>query len=566
MADRSVTPPPLHGPSAKEKKYDRQLRLWAASGQAALEGAHLLLINAGSGVIGIETLKNLVLPGIGHFMIVDPAIVQEEDLAVNFFLDETSLGKSRAEQTCNFLKELNPDVEGHFLSEPLETFVTRPDALTPYSHILVASPVDPQILLAVSEHARRTHTPVFYLHCVGFYAHFSLYLPPAFPIIDTHPDPNSTTDLRLVKPWPALSEFAAQKTENLESVSDHEHGHVSYVLLLLHYLEMWKETHDGKIPSTYKEKNEFRELVRAGMRTDNAEGSEENYEEAIAAVLKSLNDPSPGSAVKDVLNAPECKDLSSQSANVWVIANAISQFYQKHGVLPLSGSVPDMKAQSADYIQLQNVYKSKARQDIEEVLRTVRSLEGQLHRPSPVEPSEVEAFCKNAGHIKLVRGRPFHVIRPDVKLVWGDRAKFAANALTDDSSLMLLYIAFLAYDEFCATHSANLHLSAPQPPGVRNVDVDEEKLTGITYKIISSLLKEAGITLEDSEYDQVKERVGDICAEMARAGGAELHNIAALAGGLVAQEVIKIITKQYIPVDNACLFDGIRSVSAVLRL
>ena len=59
----SQTPPLLHGPSEKEKKYDRQLRLWAASGQAALESANILLVNSGAGVTGIETLKNLVLPG-----------------------------------------------------------------------------------------------------------------------------------------------------------------------------------------------------------------------------------------------------------------------------------------------------------------------------------------------------------------------------------------------------------------------------------------------------------------------------------------------------------------------
>lgn len=57
------TPPILHGPSDKEKKYDRQLRLWAANGQAALEEAHILLINSGPGTVGVETLKNLVLPG-----------------------------------------------------------------------------------------------------------------------------------------------------------------------------------------------------------------------------------------------------------------------------------------------------------------------------------------------------------------------------------------------------------------------------------------------------------------------------------------------------------------------
>lgn len=65
MADivTTQTPPILQGPSEKEKKYDRQLRLWAASGQAALESANILLFNTGSGTVGVETLKNLVLPG-----------------------------------------------------------------------------------------------------------------------------------------------------------------------------------------------------------------------------------------------------------------------------------------------------------------------------------------------------------------------------------------------------------------------------------------------------------------------------------------------------------------------
>lgn len=63
------TPPALEGPSDKERKYDRQLRLWAASGQAALESANLLLVNSGPGTVGVETLKNLVLPGKNsHFL------------------------------------------------------------------------------------------------------------------------------------------------------------------------------------------------------------------------------------------------------------------------------------------------------------------------------------------------------------------------------------------------------------------------------------------------------------------------------------------------------------------
>lgn len=120
-------PAALAGPSSKERKYDRQLRLWAASGQQSLEDARVLLVNSDgpwddqgtgvSGVVGVETLKNLVLPGIGGFTIVDPATITETDLGVNFFLEEESLGKSRAEETCRLVRELNPDVEGNYQSK-----------------------------------------------------------------------------------------------------------------------------------------------------------------------------------------------------------------------------------------------------------------------------------------------------------------------------------------------------------------------------------------------------------------------------------------------------------------
>lgn len=62
------------------------------------------------------------------------------------------------------------------------------------------------------------------------------------------------------------------------------------------------------------------------------------------------------------------------------------------------------------------------------------------------------------------------------------------------------------------------------------------------------------------------ERVRQAVEEVARAEGGELHNVAALTGGMVAQEMIKIITKQYIPIDNTCLFDGISSRCQILRL
>lgn len=66
-----TTPPELQGPTDKERKYDRQLRLWGAKGQTALENANILLLNSGAGTVGVETLKNLVLPG-GHYPLDRP--------------------------------------------------------------------------------------------------------------------------------------------------------------------------------------------------------------------------------------------------------------------------------------------------------------------------------------------------------------------------------------------------------------------------------------------------------------------------------------------------------------
>ncbi|KZF19311.1 ubiquitin-like activating enzyme [Xylona heveae TC161] len=554
MADS--TPPPLHGPSSKEKKYDRQLRLWAASGQQALEDSHVLLVNsAGPGVVGVETLKNLVLPGIGHFTIVDPATVSEDDLGVNFFLDEESLGQSRAKRCYELLEELNPDVEGHYIAESIENLLEKPDFLSPYTLILLVAPIPARLIDIICRTAHQTGTPVFYIHSVGFYAHFSLLLPSAFPIVDTHPDPASTTDLRLLEPWPELSALVEEKARNLDNLSDYEHGHVPYVLLLLYYLERWKKEHNGQVPQNYKQKSEFRELVRKGARTNNPEGGEENFDEAIGAVLKSLHPSKLSSAAMEVFEAEECQNITKDSQTFWVIAAAIRKFYLDHKATPLPGAVPDMKAQSADYIKLQNVYKTRARADFHEVLQTVRTIEKNLGRTTSVDEKEVEAFCKGAAFVKLIRGRPFHIAGSKAGINWGHRAKFAYQALQDPSSLLPMYLGLLAVDTY--------HAESVDKP------LDESSLLSYTSSLVDNLEREAaaaGSSTQDVDLTEAKTQVSQVVQELIRHDGAELHNISALAGGMIAQEVIKVITRQYIPIDNTCLFDGIGSRSSVLRL
>ncbi len=90
--------------------------------------------------------------------------------------------------------------------------------------------------------------------------------------------------------------------------------------------------------------------------------------------------------------------LESKSS-FWIITAAIKEFFEKHNALPLPGSVPDMKAESDVYVELQNIYKAKARQDVAEVLETVRA-----HTSGKdIDAVEVETFCKNAAFVKLIR-------------------------------------------------------------------------------------------------------------------------------------------------------------------
>ena len=180
--------------------------------------------------------------------------------------------------------------------------------MSQYTLILLIAPLPRKTLLEVSDISWQLNIPLVYIHSVGFYAHFSLQLNPSFPIIDTHPDPSSTQDLRLLAPWEDLVEYARAQTKDIDQLSDHDHGHVPYLILLLHYLERWKGEHDGKYPENYKEKDALRSTVRAGARRNYPEGGEENYDEAIGAVLKSLNPPSIPSGLKDIFAETECRN------------------------------------------------------------------------------------------------------------------------------------------------------------------------------------------------------------------------------------------------------------------
>lgn len=263
--------------------------------------------------------------------------------------------------------------------------------------IMYNLPLQPEMLQAIETYGRQHGTPLVAIHSVGFYSYFRIALPGTFPIVDTHPDETATTDLRLLSPWPELSEFASEMTKDIDNLDHHVHGHIPMVVILLYYLNIWKEEHNGAYPTAYSEKTAFRELVTKAMRWDNPEGGEENFEEAVAAVMKHVVAPLIPSSLKEVFEF-EHKDEQQSKSGFWIIAEALKEFYAEHQRLPVAGGLPDMKAQSSVYIQLQNIYKVKARQDANDVFSRAQKISGGEN----IDQAEVEQFCTNARFIKLV--------------------------------------------------------------------------------------------------------------------------------------------------------------------
>ena len=62
--------------------------IWGEQGQAALEKSSICLLNCGP--TGSETLKNLVLGGVGSITVVDGSKVEVGDLGNNFLGTVTS--------------------------------------------------------------------------------------------------------------------------------------------------------------------------------------------------------------------------------------------------------------------------------------------------------------------------------------------------------------------------------------------------------------------------------------------------------------------------------------------
>ncbi|KAG2716997.1 hypothetical protein I3760_03G153800 [Carya illinoinensis] len=518
-------------------KYDRQLRIWGEQGQAALEKASICLLNCGP--TGSETLKNLVLGGVGSITVIDGSKVDVGDLGNNFMVDESSVGQSKAKCVCAFLQELNDAVKAKFIEEYPESLIeTNPSFFSQFT-LVIATQLGEGSMLKLDRICREANVMLIFARSYGLTGFVRISVK-EHTIVESKPD-HFLDDLRLNNPWPELRRFA--ESIDLDVQDTVAHKHTPYVVILVKMADKWAKSHGGSLPSTREEKKEFKDLLKASM----VAVDEDNYREAIEASFKVFAPRGISSELQQILNDNRA-EVDSNSSDFWVMVAALKEFIANEGSgeAPLEGSIPDMTSSTELYVNLQNIFQAKAEADCLVIEQRVRYILKKIGKdPNSISKTTLKSFCRNARKLRVCRYRS--VEEEFNSPILSELQKYLTDE--DYSSVAVgFYILLRAVDRF----AANYNSFPGQFHGGMDEDISRLKTTAVG---LLSDLGCNGSTLTE-----------DLINEMCRFGASQLHAVAAFIGGIASQEVIKLITRQFVPMSGTFIFNGIDHKSQLLYL
>jgi amyloid beta precursor protein binding protein 1 len=251
--------------------------------------------------------------------------------------------------------------------------------------------------------------------------------------------------------------------------------------------------------------------------------------------------------------------LDNSSNPFWFVVYGIAQFMKESGgTLPVSGSLPDMHSTSDMYISLQQVFQRKAKLDREAVQGHIQQLLSRKQLPASFVTEEfINLVCT---HFRSSCIMAYTSISEEYK---------QSSASTRAS----IFEAFDAIVETCAGTQARLHECQQSPilwymllqsrenfhakfhryPG-ESTDAGssfEEDASNL-YEIVLNLVHRVSIPVSTFQPFLTKRH----CDEIVRFANIELHVVAALLGGVAAQESVKIITGQYVPIKSTYVYNS----------
>jgi len=398
---------PIYPISTKPtEKYDRQLRLWGRNGQKALVESRVLLL--GASCTGSETLKNIVLPGCGSITIVDDAIVNEGDVASNFFTRSSDIGRPRAEAVKEWMCEMNPDTQSskHIVQSPSDYISSRNGDFTSFT-LIIATQLPATILRELGKACAASGVPLLVVRTYGLIGYVRVVLPRKdHPIVQDH-KMNDTSDQWIQNPWPALNDW--RNSFHLDQQTKVDHIHTPWPVILHHLLAKFKAEHgeeafsqltraqlgDYVLDYSLQHRTKLYEAEMISKQEDAPEpekpagggSSPLNYLEAKSRCYKALSPAEIPYGLKKVLDDPRAASpvvaggggggggaaaagtnpvAAEGYTTFWILMQAINRFKEKEGrgYLPVTGTVVDMTASSVTYIAMQTQHQEQHARDV----------------------------------------------------------------------------------------------------------------------------------------------------------------------------------------------------------
>eukprot|EP00189_Rhodosorus_marinus_P003305 CAMPEP_0113968798 /NCGR_PEP_ID=MMETSP0011_2-20120614/9781_1 /TAXON_ID=101924 /ORGANISM="Rhodosorus marinus" /LENGTH=528 /DNA_ID=CAMNT_0000982023 /DNA_START=178 /DNA_END=1764 /DNA_ORIENTATION=- /assembly_acc=CAM_ASM_000156 len=526
----------------RAERYDRQIRVWGDAGQERLEDAHVCVIN--SSALGTESLKSLVLPGIGAFTLIDGKNCTVRDLGRNFFVTEDQVTKNvnRAEACSMLLRDLNHAVEGNYVSEDISDVLNRTEDLghffSTYSLVVAADLAYGPVLQKVASACYSAKVPLIVCRINGLFGLVRIIAPEH--LIENSRDgvdSKQLSNLCLSDPFPELVEYAAKF--DLDALDDFSHKHVPYVVLLVKASMEWK-TQKGLLQIVERRDVEgIRELLQSWRRPH----EEENFDEALRKAYLVMFSPERNVLSSEAFDGRKGEDgkgpSSSLNRSFWLFVASLKKFVEEEGRLPVSGKLPDMTSDTESYVGLQRIYQSKSRKDAEKLASYVDRIAHET-RTETMSAAQVQYFTNLAPYLSVQRTRP---LEDELRSCSADLER----ALKEESSIAHLYIFFRA---------ADMHLSE----SLGNIVEDSSKHFVELQAKSMQILSEMG--MPPGSVNIWREGL----LEFLRYDGSEIHSIASILGGIIAQESVKLLTRQFVPVKNTIIFNGANATTTVLEL
>jgi len=309
-------------------------------------------------------------------------------------------------------------------------------------------------------------------------------------------------------------------------------------------MKKWKESHGGKSPETDAEHDAF----KADIRSLQTHQDQANWTEAVKNAHHAYSSYSIPSDIAKILNDPKAQNPLPEYENFWFLAAAVKAFVDSkeegNGKLPLMGTIPDMIAETKVFVELQRIYRNKAAQDTAAVQRHLNNILAKAGVPvNRIPEEEIKNFCKHTLFLKVIRYKSVtrelagEIDKESVSMQLED---FITNTPADGC----WFLALKAAEKFREEHNRYPGENSQTPHD------DYESLRKHADKLMGSI----GMDAEQLPNDHLQ--------ELCRYGNSQIHNIAAVMGGVAAQEIIKLVTHQWVPLNNTFIFNGVKASSS----